>query len=72
MNPVQVPLDYAVFLKTEPEFKDPITGLPYYNLFDAMIDATYSAMLDIGITKVGVAVGETGWPTAGGYASTLR
>ncbi|KAG6555136.1 hypothetical protein Mapa_003171 [Marchantia paleacea] len=72
MNPVQVPLDYAVFSKTEPEFVDRYTGLPYYNLFDAMIDATYSAMVDIGINKVGVAVGETGWPTAGGYGASAR
>lgn len=45
---------------------DPKTGLVYYNLFDAMVDATVSAMAKLGYTDVPLVVSGTGWPSDGG------
>ncbi|KAL5726164.1 putative glucan endo-1 [Ranunculus cassubicifolius] len=43
-EPQYISLPYALFTKTSPEFIDPGNNLPYYNLFDAQIDALHSAM----------------------------
>lgn len=68
-SPQNVPLDYALFTKTQPQFKD--NGLNYYNLFDAMYDATVTALTQIGYGTLPLVVGETGWPTANGLDATV-
>jgi hypothetical protein len=64
-NTKDIPLDYATFTKTTPQFTDPNTHKPYFNLFDAMIDALHSALVDIQCQDLEIVIGECGWPTAG-------
>ena len=40
-------------------------------MFVAQLDAVYSAMKRLGYGDVEIAVGETGWPSAGGLAGQL-
>jgi exo-beta-1,3-glucanase (GH17 family) len=40
-------------------------GLPYQNLFDALVDTFYAALQSAGATDVGIVVSESGWPSAG-------
>ncbi|WCJ19613.1 Glucan endo-1 3-beta-glucosidase [Euphorbia peplus] len=54
--------NYALF-RTNKGVHDKFTGITYYNMYDAMLDATYSAMKRLGYGDVGIVVGETGWPT---------
>lgn len=56
--------NYALF-KPNPGIYDQFTKLTYTNMFDAMLDATYSAMKAFGYGDVEIAIGETGWPSAG-------
>ncbi|MCO5587172.1 hypothetical protein L7F22_041119 [Adiantum nelumboides] len=44
---------------------DPNTGLAYYNLLDAEVDAVYAALGALGYNDIEVIVSETGWPSAG-------
>ncbi|XP_052186842.1 glucan endo-1,3-beta-glucosidase [Diospyros lotus] len=57
-------LDYALFLPNDGVF-DEATGLNYTNMFDAQLDAVYSAMKRVGYGDVDIVVAETGWPSAG-------
>lgn len=63
-NPTVVPLDYALF-RPNPGVRDPATGLHYYNMFDAQMDAVYSAIAALGHENITLLVSETGWPSAG-------
>ncbi|CAN1297146.1 Glucan endo-1,3-beta-glucosidase 3 [Linum perenne] len=62
-----VPLDYALFrpLRPNKEAVDSNTLLHYTNVFDALVDAAYSAMSGLNFTNVPVVVTETGWPSKG-------
>ncbi|EPS61988.1 hypothetical protein M569_12804, partial [Genlisea aurea] len=62
-----IPLDYSLFKPLPPnkEAVDANTLLHYANVFDAMLDAAYSAMADLNVTNVPVLVTETGWPSKG-------
>jgi Glycosyl hydrolases family 17 len=60
-DPTNVPLDYALFTKTTPQFND--AGKSYFNLFDAMLDALHFALIDIQSQDLEIVVGECGWPT---------
>ncbi|KAK2642907.1 hypothetical protein Ddye_024670 [Dipteronia dyeriana] len=62
-DPVNVKLDYAQFTATAPVVTD--GSLSYYNLFDAVVDAFFSAMEKEGVSNVNVTVSESGWPSAG-------
>jgi hypothetical protein len=62
-NPNDVPLNYAIFQNKSPQFMD--SGKPYFNLFDAMLDALHFALKDIGYQDLEIVVGECGWPTSG-------
>ncbi|KAJ8771306.1 hypothetical protein K2173_026483 [Erythroxylum novogranatense] len=57
-------LDYALFKPNVGVF-DPETGKNYTNMFDAQLDAVYSAMKRLKYEDVEIVVGETGWPSAG-------
>ncbi|CAL9134288.1 unnamed protein product, partial [Musa acuminata var. zebrina] len=57
-------LDYALF-RPNPGVFDPATGVNYTNMFVAQLDAVHAAMQRLGYGDVEIAVGETGWPSAG-------
>lgn len=57
-------LNYALFKPNGGVF-DAVTGLNYTNMFDAQMDAVFSAMKKLGYEDVELVVGETGWPSAG-------
>jgi len=59
-----IPLDYALF-RENPGVVDPGNGLRYYNLFDAQIDAVFSALSALKYDDVNIVVTETGWPSKG-------
>ncbi|XP_059300533.1 glucan endo-1,3-beta-glucosidase-like [Lycium ferocissimum] len=57
-------LDYALF-KPNNGVYDKVTGMNYTNMFDAQLDAVYSAMKFLGYDDVDIVVAETGWPSSG-------
>ncbi|KAL2898981.1 Glucan endo-1 3-beta-glucosidase [Bienertia sinuspersici] len=57
-------LNFAIFKKNDGVL-DKQTGLMYYNMFDYLMDGVYSAMKRFKYEDVDIAVGETGWPSAG-------
>lgn len=63
-EPGVVPLEYALF-SSESSVLDPKTGLHYTNLFDAQLDAFFSAMAALGHPTLNITVTETGWPSKG-------
>lgn len=69
-DPDNVRLDYALFTAEDPVVFD--GNLSYYNLFDAVVDSFYWAMEKQGVNNVGVAVSESGWPSAGNGNYTTR
>ncbi|KAL3683627.1 hypothetical protein R1sor_001649 [Riccia sorocarpa] len=65
-NPAEVALNYALFQPTN-NVQDPVTNLQYNSLFDAQVDAVYSAItaLDSQFQNLPIVVTETGWPSQG-------
>lgn len=63
-NPTTVSLGYVLFQQSAPDV-DPANGLQYYNMFDAQLDAVYSAIAKLGFGNISILVSETGWPSAG-------
>lgn len=56
--------NYAIF-KPSSGIHDSGTGITYKNMFDAQMDAVYSAMRRLGYGDIKIVVGESGWPSAG-------
>ncbi|KAL9270063.1 Glucan endo-1,3-beta-glucosidase-like protein [Drosera capensis] len=62
-DPVNIPLDYAIFGSNSSAVMD--GTLSYQNLFDAMVDSVYYALDRASAQNVKIIVAETGWPSAG-------
>lgn len=63
-NPTTVSLNYVLF-QTNPGVLDDNSNLRYYNMFDAQMDAVYSAISGLGYDNITLLVSETGWPSFG-------
>ncbi|KAJ6835741.1 putative glucan endo-1,3-beta-glucosidase 12 [Iris pallida] len=59
-----IPLDYALF-RPNAGVADAGSGLRYYSLLDAQVDAVFAAAGRLGFGDVRVVVSETGWPSRG-------
>ncbi|CAM8937247.1 unnamed protein product [Rhodiola kirilowii] len=63
-NADKISLDYALF-NDNAGVTDAVNGLKYESLFDAQVDAVYSAMKTLSYDDVKIVVSETGWPSKG-------
>ncbi|KAM0954061.1 putative glucan endo-1,3-beta-D-glucosidase [Dioscorea sansibarensis] len=68
-NKGSIDINYALFTSSGTVVTDGF--LNYQNLFDAIVDAIYSALEKVGGSSVGIVVSESGWPSAGGDATSV-
>nr|BAJ85702.1 predicted protein [Hordeum vulgare subsp. vulgare] len=66
-----IDLSFALFQQSPNPVHDDGNGLTYTNLFDAMVDALYTAMEKADASDVTIVVSESGWPSAGDDLATL-
>ncbi|GMI93905.1 hypothetical protein like AT3G15800 [Hibiscus trionum] len=63
-DPQHIDINYALF-KDNPGIYDAKTKLHYDNMFEAQVDAAYTALDKAGFGKMEVIVSETGWASSG-------
>jgi hypothetical protein len=62
-----IDLNFALFQPSSMVVKD---GFNYTNLFDAMVDAVYMALMHAN-TNAPIVISESGWPSAGGVGASV-
>ncbi|PQQ07799.1 glucan endo-1 3-beta-glucosidase-like [Prunus yedoensis var. nudiflora] len=68
-DPANINLAYALFTSDGITTPD---GVKYQNLFDALLDAQYSALEKANAPNVEIVVSESGWPSEGSNVATLQ
>ncbi|KAL2644176.1 hypothetical protein R1flu_011763 [Riccia fluitans] len=69
-NPTDISVDYALFGNGPTLVPVQDGNYVYKSLLDAQLDAVISAMEKVGYGDTKIAVGETGWPSAGDQGQT--
>ncbi|KAM1495890.1 hypothetical protein ACFX11_030514 [Malus domestica] len=68
-DPNNIDLGYALFTSQGVVVPD---GTRYPSLFDALLDAQYSALEKAGAPNIEIVVSESGWPSEGGNQATAQ